>query len=82
MFGRRLLTCAGVLLGHALVVGAFFLLTVMVTVQQPSAITVRLIAEERKAVVNPEFPAKPAETRLGFAAWPLVTAYLSRVSGQ
>jgi protein TonB len=61
MFGRRLLTCAGVLLGHALVVGAFCLSRVTVTVQQPSAITVRLIAEEPKPQ---ERPAPPIAVRL------------------
>ncbi len=61
MFGRRFLTCVGVLLGHALAVGAFCLSRVTVTVQQPSAITVRLIAEERKPQ---ERPAPPIAVRL------------------
>ena len=70
MFGRRLLTCAGVLLGHALVVGAFCLSRVTVTVQQPSAITVRLIAEERKPQ---ERPAPPIAVRLTAPSVTLMT---------
>lgn len=70
MFGRRLLTCAGVLLGHALVVGAFCLSHVTVTVQQPSAITVRLIAEERKPQQR---PLRPIAVRLTAPSVPVMT---------
>ena len=70
MFGRRLLTCAGVLLGHVLVVGAFSLSRIAVTVQQPSAITVRLIAEERKPQ---ERPAPPIAVRLTVPSVTLMT---------
>jgi protein TonB len=70
MFGRRLLTCAGVLLGHVLVVGAFSLSRIAVTVQQPSAITVRLIAEERKPQ---ERPAPPIAVRLIAPSFTLMT---------
>jgi len=70
MFGRRLLTCAGVLLGHVLVVGAFSLSRIAVTVQQPSAITVRLIAEERKPQ---ERPAPPIAVRLTAPSVTLMT---------